>query len=33
MGAYTHSPWRSLLRGSHTSELLQACRVPALLLR
>ena len=33
MGAYTHSPWRSLLRGSHTRELLQACRVPALLLR
>jgi nucleotide-binding universal stress UspA family protein len=33
MGAYTHSPWRSLLCGSHTRELLQACRVPALLLR
>ena len=33
MGAYTHSPWRSLLRGSHTTELLRACRVPALLLR
>jgi len=33
MGAYTHSPWRSLFMGSHTSELLRAARVPTLLLR
>jgi len=33
MGAYTHSPWRSLLMGSHTTDLLRAARVPTLLLR
>ncbi len=33
MGAYTHSPWRSLFMGSHTTELLRAARVPTLLLR
>jgi nucleotide-binding universal stress UspA family protein len=33
MGAYTHSPLRTLFRGSHTSGLLRAARVPTLLLR
>lgn len=33
MGAYTHSPWRQLFRGSKTTELLRAARVPTLLLR
>ncbi len=33
MGAYTHSPWRSLLMGSHTTDLLRAAPVPTLLLR
>lgn len=33
MGAYTHSPLRSLLLGSRTTELLRASRVPTLLLR
>ena len=33
MGAYTHSPWRSLFMGSHTTDLLRAARVPTLLLR
>jgi nucleotide-binding universal stress UspA family protein len=33
MGAYTHSPLRTLLMGSKTSELLRAARVPTLLLR
>ncbi|MDP3169509.1 MAG: universal stress protein [Polaromonas sp.] len=33
MGAYTHSPLRSLFTGSRTSELLRAAKVPTLLLR
>lgn len=33
MGAYTHSPWRQLFRGSKTSELLRSVQVPTLLLR
>jgi nucleotide-binding universal stress UspA family protein len=33
MGAYTHSPLRSLFMGSKTTELLRAARVPTLLLR
>lgn len=33
MGAYSHSPLRSLLLGSRTSELLRSARVPVLLLR
>jgi len=33
MGAYTHSPVRSLFLGSKTSDLLRSARVPALLLR
>lgn len=33
MGAYTHSPLRSLFRGSHTQQLLKAAPVPTLLLR
>lgn len=33
MGAYTHSPWRSLLMGSHTTDLLRSINVPTLLLR
>lgn len=33
MGAFTHSPWRSLLTGGKTTELLRAARVPTLLLR
>lgn len=33
MGAYSHSPWRKLLLGSRTSELLKSSTVPTLLLR
>lgn len=33
MGAYSHSPLRSLLLGSRTSDLLRSARIPALLLR
>jgi nucleotide-binding universal stress UspA family protein len=33
MGAYTHSPLRSLLFGSRTSDLLRSATIPALLLR
>lgn len=33
MGAYSHSPLRSLLLGSKTSDLLRAARIPTLLLR
>lgn len=33
MGAYSHAWWRNLLRGSRTSDLLRAARVPTLLLR
>lgn len=33
MGAYSHSPWRSLLKGSQTSELLKCTQVATLLLR
>jgi len=33
MGAYTHSPLRSLLFGSKTTDLLRSAKVPTLLLR
>ena len=33
MGAYSHSPLRSLFLGSKTTDLLRAVRVPTLLLR
>jgi len=33
MGAYTHSPLRSLFFGSKTSDLLRSARIPTLLLR
>lgn len=33
MGAYTHSPIRSLFAGSKTTELLRSARVPTMLLR
>ena len=33
MGAYSHSPWRSLFVGSRTTDLLKASGVPTLLLR
>ncbi len=33
MGAYSHSPMRSLLLGSKTSELLRSSKVATLLLR
>lgn len=33
MGAYSHSPWRKLLLGSTTSDLLRSAKVPTLLLR
>jgi nucleotide-binding universal stress UspA family protein len=33
MGAYGHSPWRSLFLGSTTSDLLRSARIPTLLLR
>lgn len=33
MGAYTHSPLRSMFFGSRTTEMLKMSRVPTLLLR
>jgi nucleotide-binding universal stress UspA family protein len=33
MGAYSHSPWRSLFAGSRTTDLLRSAAVPTLLLR
>ena len=33
MGAFGHSPWRSLLFGSKTADLLRSSRIPTLLLR
>ncbi len=33
MGAYSHSWWRNLFKGSRTADLLRAARVPTLLLR
>ncbi len=33
MGAYSHSPWRSMFVGSKTTDLLRSARVPTLLLR
>ncbi|MEZ5738132.1 MAG: universal stress protein [Burkholderiaceae bacterium] len=33
MGAYAHSPWRSLFFGSKTSNLLRSATIPTLLLR
>ncbi|CAH1386070.1 universal stress protein [Candidatus Nitrotoga sp. M5] len=33
MGAYSHSPLRSLLLGSKTSDMLRAAKIPTLLLR
>lgn len=33
MGAYSHSPWRSLIVGSKTTDLLRSAAVPTLLLR
>lgn len=33
MGAYSHSPWRKLLRGSTTADLLRSATIPTLLLR
>ncbi len=33
MGAYSHSPHRSLFFGSKTSDLLRSAKVPTLLLR
>lgn len=33
MGAYGHSPLRTLLFGSKTSDLLRSARIPTLLLR
>jgi len=33
MGAYSHSPWRSLFLGSKTSDLLRAASIPTLLIR
>lgn len=33
MGAYSHVPWRRLLVGSRTADLLRALRLPTLLLR
>jgi nucleotide-binding universal stress UspA family protein len=33
MGAYTHSPLRSLVMGSKTADLLRSARIPTLLLR
>jgi nucleotide-binding universal stress UspA family protein len=33
MGAYSHSPLRSLLLGSKTTDLLRSARIPVLLLR
>lgn len=33
MGAYSHAPWRRLFRGSKTTDLLRAAKVPTLLVR
>jgi nucleotide-binding universal stress UspA family protein len=33
MGAYSHSPWLSLFRGSKTTDLLRSASIPTLLLR
>jgi nucleotide-binding universal stress UspA family protein len=33
MGAYGHAPWRSLLLGSKTSDLLRSASIPTLLIR
>jgi len=33
MGAYTHSPWRKLLRSGKTADLLRSATIPTLLLR
>lgn len=33
IGAYSHTPWRSLQFGSKTSDLLRSARIPTLLLR
>jgi len=33
MGAYSHSPWRSMLVGSKTTDLLRSAKIPTLLLR
>jgi nucleotide-binding universal stress UspA family protein len=33
MGAYSHSPLRSLLLGSKTADLLRSAKIPTLLLR
>jgi len=33
MGAYSHSPWRTLFLGSKTSDLLRSASIPALLIR
>jgi len=33
MGAYSHSPLRSLLFGSKTTDLLRSATIPTLLLR
>ncbi len=33
MGAYSHSWWRNLIKGSRTADLLRAAKVPTLLLR
>ncbi|MGE4278768.1 MAG: universal stress protein [Magnetospirillum sp.] len=33
MGAYSHSPWRSLFLGSKTTDLLRMVSIPTLLLR
>ena len=32
MGAYSHSPWRSLFLGSRTNDLLRASQVPTITL-
>ncbi len=33
VGAYSHSPWRSMLVGSKTTDLLRSAKIPTLLLR
>ncbi|MDD2834482.1 MAG: universal stress protein [Methylotenera sp.] len=33
MGGYSHSPWRTMLFGSKTSDLLRSAKIPTLLLR
>lgn len=33
MGAYSHAPWRRLFKGSKTTDLLRAAKVPTLLVR